>query len=291
MSRNWSGFWGDVGGTLSDKWNQFTGTVSGKSGVMSGDVSSMGSNMIGYVQNAMGQMWSSLSGSFMNFVTMVMYRTHDIMGYIRSLPGQISGALWGLGSLLMGAGSAIMNGFLSGLRSSWGSVTNFVSGIAAWIRANKGPLDYDAKLLVPAGEAIMGGLQRGLESKMDPLLNTLQTITAMVTDSVTADLSKSVMYVAGADAAQGLAEGLKANRSSVHNALGTLGAYTMPASEVSVGGAFGAVGRPTGDSGPSSAFTIAEGAVQVHTQATDAWIVAGTVTDALSDAFSTNSRM
>jgi phage-related protein len=290
VSRNWSGFWGTVGGTLSDKWNQFTGTVRDKSGNMKGDVQGMGTSMIGNVQSAMAQMWNSLSGAFMNFVSLVMNKANDIMGYISGLPGRIAGALGGLSYLLWGAGSSIMGGFLSGLRSSWGAVTDFVGGIAAWIRANKGPLDYDAKLLVPAGEAIMGGLQRGLESKMDPLLNTLQTITALVTDSVTADLSKSVMYVAGADAAQGLADGLKANRDSVHNALGTLGAFTVPTSEVTVGGAFSAVGRPTADS-TSRAFNIAEGAVQVHTQATDPWIIAGTVTDALSDAFSTNSRM
>ena len=291
VSRNWSGFWGTVGGTLSDKWNQFTGTVRDKSGNMKGDVQGMGTSMIGNVQNAMAQMWNSMSGAFMNFVSLVMNRANDIMGYIGGLPSRISSALSGLSWLLVGAGSSIMSGFLSGLRSSWGAVTNFVSGIAGWIAANKGPLDYDAKLLVPAGEAIMGGLQRGLESKMDPLLNTLQTITGLVTDSVTTDLSKSVMYVAGADAAQGLAEGLKANRSSVHNALGSLGTFTLPDAQVSVGGAFSAVGRPTADSAPSRAFTIAEGAVQVHTQAADPWIIAGTVTDALSDAFSTNSRM
>jgi hypothetical protein len=292
VSRNWSGFWGDVGGTLSSKWQQFTGTVSDKSGVMSGDVSGMGSNMIGYVQNAMAQMWSSLSGSFNQFVSMVMYRVGDIVGWVSGLPGRISGALSGFGTMLWTHGYAILQGLWNGLQAKWNEITTFVGGIAGWIAANKGPLPYDAQLLVPAGEAIMGGLQRGLESKMDPLLNTLHTITALVTDSVTTDLSKSVMYVAGADAAQGLADGLKANRSSVHNALGSLGTFTLPDAQVSVGGAFSAVGRPTADStAPTRAYTIAEGAVQVHTQAADPWIIAGTVTDALSDAFSTNSRM
>lgn len=66
--------------------------------------------------------------------------------------------------LLAAAGKAVMQGFLDGLKSLWGTVQSFVSGIAPWVKGAKGPLVYDRKLLVPAGKAIMGGLGAGLRT-------------------------------------------------------------------------------------------------------------------------------
>ncbi len=66
---------------------------------------------------------------------------------------------------LFGAGKAILEGFLDGLKSMWKSVTNFVGGIADWIRKNKGPIEYDRKLLIPAGSAIMEGLGESMQER------------------------------------------------------------------------------------------------------------------------------
>ncbi|MCD3487107.1 hypothetical protein [Streptococcus equi] len=65
---------------------------------------------------------------------------------------------------LFGAGQAIINGFLNGLRSMWGAVTDFVGGIASWIAANKGPISYDRVLLKPHGKAIMDGLGNSMKT-------------------------------------------------------------------------------------------------------------------------------
>ncbi|WP_369350389.1 phage tail tape measure protein [Streptococcus hillyeri] len=76
----------------------------------------------------------------------------------------IKGFFTSLGNIdLWGAGKAIMDGFLGGLKSAWGAVQNFVGGIADWIKAHKGPISYDKVLLKPAGKVIMGGLGDSLE--------------------------------------------------------------------------------------------------------------------------------
>jgi hypothetical protein len=131
-----------------------------------------------------------------------------------------------------------------------------------------------------AGEAMVQNLQRGVEERMDPLLATLQAVTDAVADTVTSDLSKSKMYVAGRDAAQGLADGLKASRSTVHSALGSLGAFTMPSAQIKVGGTFTTpiVGRPT-EPVPGRAVTIAEGAIKIETPTKSPEIVAAKVID------------
>jgi phage-related protein len=279
VKTNWDNFWGGVGKTLTDKWGEFTGTTDKKTGEIEGDVNDMAKDVKGNWQGMLSQMNDQINASFQNFVNTVSGKVGEIINWVAGMPGRIVGALGNLWNMLWSAGSFIMGGFLSGLQSQWGGITSFVGSIADWIATHKGPLDYDAKLLVPAGVAIMSGLDRGLRSQMDPLLNTLQTITAAVTDTVTADLSKSVMYMTGKDAAQGLADGLKANRTSVHTALGNLGAFTLPSSNITVGGSFDSVGRPTIDAAPGRSVTIAEGAIKIETPTRNPELVAAKVID------------
>ncbi|KJL39905.1 hypothetical protein [Microbacterium trichothecenolyticum] len=84
-----------------------------------------------------------------------------VMGTVK---GKITGAFPNPFNLIMGAGTSIMSGFLSGLRTAYTGVQSFIGGIAGWIKANKGPASYDRQLLVPAGRWIMGGLERGLNA-------------------------------------------------------------------------------------------------------------------------------
>ncbi len=57
-----------------------------------------------------------------------------------------------------------MDGLLSGLKSGFGAVKDFVGGIADWIKSHKGPIEYDRRLLIPNGMAIMASLADGLTS-------------------------------------------------------------------------------------------------------------------------------
>ena len=91
----------------------------------------------------------------------------------------------GIGTVdLDAAGSATMHGFLRGLRSAWGDVKSFVSGVGPWIKAHKGPIAYDRKLLVPAGGAIMGGLNEGLSKGFTGVMSNVSSMAGNIANAV-----------------------------------------------------------------------------------------------------------
>ena len=69
----------------------------------------------------------------------------------------------GAGSWLVSEGRAVINGLLNGMKGPFAAVKKWVSGIAGWIKAHKGPVSLDRQLLHPAGKALMEGLLGGLK--------------------------------------------------------------------------------------------------------------------------------
>ena len=142
------------------------------------------SNAWNSVCNGFNQKLNSIKAWFGNAGGSIKNAWNGVVGWFAGVPGRIAGAFNGIGGAIAGrfadvrsrvlgffgnagswlhsAGSAIINGFLSGLKAMWGRVTSFVGGIAGWIKEHKGPISYARVLLTPAGEAIMTGFAGGL---------------------------------------------------------------------------------------------------------------------------------
>lgn len=146
-----SGLWESIKSTAVNGWNAL------KSGVIS-----IINGLIQGAQNA----WNTLQQGVTNVVN------------------SVTNIFKGLANInLWDAGRAILDGFLGGLKSAWGSVTDFVGGIAGWIRDHKGPIEYDRKLLIPAGNAIMKGLDQGLQDRFKDVKKTVGGMAGSIADS------------------------------------------------------------------------------------------------------------
>lgn len=114
----------------------------------------------------------------------------NVLSAMASLVSSIWDSVSGID--LWSAGSAIINGFLGGLKSAFEGVKNFVGGIASWIANHKGPLSYDRRLLIPAGNAIMQGLNSGLKTSFEDVKSTVSDMGGSISEMMNGSLGNSI---------------------------------------------------------------------------------------------------
>lgn len=95
----------------------------------------------------------------------------------RSIKNSVVGFFRGAGSWLVGAGKALLDGLMSGIRSAIGGLKSLLGKVTGMIPDWKGPMSKDKKLLVPTGKAIMGGLAVGLSTSVPRVRAVLQKTT------------------------------------------------------------------------------------------------------------------
>ncbi|MDT2934112.1 tape measure protein [Lactococcus lactis] len=163
---------GGLKGVLSAAWSGIQSAISVAGGVISGII-----NTIKGVFSALSGAGNSLKSGISSAWSAITGAISKASGTIGGIIDNIKGFFTGLTNIdISGAGTAIMNGFLGGLKGAYENVKDFIGGIGSWIKEHKGPISYDRKLLIPAGNSIMDGLNEGLG---DSFKNVQRNVSGM----------------------------------------------------------------------------------------------------------------
>lgn len=147
--------------------------------------------MVRGIVQAQGRLMDAVITMINGFADNIRNRQDDIRNAAMNLLDAIIGVF--VPDSLIEAGSAIIGGFLDGLKAGFESVKDFVGGIAEWIKENKGPISYDKKLLIPAGNAIMDGLNEGLSNQFTNVKKTVTSMADEIQDIVANGVDTSVL--------------------------------------------------------------------------------------------------
>lgn len=192
ISGDWAKVWEGIKNVAQGVWNAIWAIIEGALGAIWAVISGVVTTIWDFIKGIFQAIWDFIGSVWDGIVNKTRDAWNGFLDAVNGAVDRVFSIITGFGaditSILnidLGAiGRKIMDSFLSGLKSGFESVKNFIGGIGSWIMANKGPPSYDAKLLIGNGNLIMQSLGKGLEHGWKGVEKQLENYNPMISGAV-----------------------------------------------------------------------------------------------------------
>ena len=239
FSAIWNAVWGvlqTVFAWIRDNWPLLVGILFGPFGLVAaliltnwGTVKDFVTGVFNTIINVAQSVWNWLSsnwplvlailtGPFGMAVYLIANYWNQIVSFAAGIPGRILGALSSLAGMLVGIGSAMINGLKNGAEAALGGVLGFMGGIIGRI---KGALGDTASTLYNAGKAIIDSLGRGIKEGAEQVFSFVSGIAGKIASlKGPPEKDYKLLIPAGTQIMRGLNDSLAAGMAAVQRTLG-----------------------------------------------------------------------
>lgn len=126
---DWDGAWNAIGDILKNAWKLFEDVVGGGLSLLRDALSNAGKAIADIWNNLWNGIGDFLRGAWDGIVGKVQEGAGRVVKFIMGLPKEIVGALGNLGDLLKGSGSALIGGFIDGIKGAANGLKDAVKGV------------------------------------------------------------------------------------------------------------------------------------------------------------------
>ena len=178
ISGDWSGVWSGIQTMFSGVWTAIQGIISGVVSAISGILSAWLQMVSGLFSAAWSSLTSLVSSAWSGITSAISSGVSSAVSYVQQLPSRIMSVFSNAGSWLISAGRSIIDGFINGIKSAFGSVQSTLGSLTSMLPSWKGPEDLDRVILKDAGRLVIGGFVTGMESQYAAARDSLGRFTA-----------------------------------------------------------------------------------------------------------------
>lgn len=216
----WNAIWGWIKGVAAKIWDLFlswtiVGLIIKHWTTIKSKTVAVWNAIMAWVRQIPGRIYQA----FLNWTALGLLIKHwnsmksatvrkalEMINWVRGIPGRVKSALGNLGGLLVGAGRALIQGFINGIKNMLGSVKSTASSVVSAARdyfpfspAKKGPFSGRGYTTY-SGRALVAGFQQGIEAGIPAVDRTLASLASTPTGG---QMAVSAMGAAGSAAALG----------------------------------------------------------------------------------------
>ena len=194
ITSTWNSVWTAVKNFITPIWNSIksfvkTAITAVKTAVSNGVNAITGPWKAGWnaVKSAASTIWNNIVSAAGNFKGKVVTKFNEVVAFVKGIPGKIVGFFTNMSGRLVSSGAALIDGFLSGIKSAWGRVTGWVSGGLSKLRglfpfspakwgpfSGRGYVTYSGKAI---GEDFARSTRDSIERSLPTITKSLQGVT------------------------------------------------------------------------------------------------------------------